>query len=86
MLEKIKNFFFVISIIIFLYTIFNLYFSDQNRKKTIKNRTMNNIENLYISNKNIPILKSDTDNVIEYKSHNKIIKKKRKFWKLLLDN
>ena len=86
MVEKIKNFFFVISIIIFLYSLFNLYFSDQNKKKTIQNRTINNIENLYISIKNIPILKSDTDNIIEYKNYNKIIKKKRKFWELLLDN
>ncbi len=63
------------------------YFSTENRNKVFKNRydINNNIEN-EISN--IPILKNDSSNIIEYNSLNpkneKI--KKRYFWNLLNKN
>ena len=75
----------IFSIIIFIFFFFvgKYYFSDANKKNSY--RSFNNIEkkiDLY-SNK-LPILESDTKNIIQYveKSNNNK-KKKFNFWKLL---
>ena len=75
----------IFSIIIFIFFFFvgKYYFSDANKKNSYK--SFNNIEkkiDLY-SNK-LPILESDTKNIIQYveKSNNNK-KKKFNFWKLL---
>ena len=87
MYKKIKSIFYFIILIIFSSYIFFQYFSTENRNKVFKNRydINNNIEN-EISN--IPILKNDSSNIIEYNSLNpkneKI--KKRYFWNLLNKN
>ena len=87
MYKKIKSIFYFIILIIFSSYVSFQYFSTENRNKVFKNRydINNNIEN-EISN--IPILKNDSSNIIEYNSLNpkneKI--KKRYFWNLLNKN
>ena len=87
MYKKIISIFYFIILIIFSSYVSFQYFSTENRNKVFKNRydINNNIEN-EISN--IPILKNDSSNIIEYNSLNpkneKI--KKRYFWNLLNRN
>tara|TARA_A100001011_G_scaffold333596_1_gene361419 strand:+ start:71 stop:301 length:231 start_codon:yes stop_codon:yes gene_type:complete len=73
----------VIVIFLFIFLTGKFYFSDENEKNYY--RSFNNINkkiNTYSSN--LPLLKNDTDNVIEY-VENKVSKDKKKyrFWKLL---
>ena len=71
-----KNFFKLISllfIILFFYTVINFYFSNENYEVFEK----------YLSN--LPLIKNDTDNVIEYNSgyeENNNENSKRRFWEL----
>ena len=84
-MNKIINLFLIILIILFFLSIVDYYFSEKNIKDTNLNR-LNINENLKKKSLNLPILRSDTDNVIEYNSsypdeiHND---KTRNFWKLL---
>ncbi len=81
---KITYFF---SIIFFLVFVLIFYFSDDNKSKIKNNRSNYNI-NLNKQILDLPFLKSDTNNVIEYnyeKLEEKKIKK-RYFWKLLNAN
>ena len=77
---------YILTIIFFLLFIFIIYFSSDNRKKIIKNRSNFNY-NIQKKNLNLPILENDTNNIIEYNfegsKNNKI--KKRYFWNLLDD-
>jgi len=85
MLKKIKNIFFLISFSTFIFFITNHYFSEQNIILMQKNRSSYSlISNL--SNKNIPILKNDTNNIIIYKDGIDEFKEKRKkrFWEKLI--
>tara|TARA_X000000368_G_scaffold214224_1_gene169235 strand:- start:1080 stop:1310 length:231 start_codon:yes stop_codon:yes gene_type:complete len=73
----------VIVIFVFIFLTGKFYFSDENEKNYY--RSFNNINkkiNTYSSN--LPLLKNDTDNIIEY-VENKVSKDKKKyrFWKLL---
>ena len=86
--HKIKNFFFVIFLLIFISLITQFYFSEKNIIKTNKAisfysfKINNNMENL-------PILKNDTRDIIDYNYEEKVRKKKkkyRKFWELIKDN
>jgi len=85
MLNKIKFFIYIISFCIFVFLITFHYFSEKNVIKTNKFRslyTFNAEENF----ENLPLLKSDTENIIEYKNsieNYKKSKKKYKFWDLL---
>ena len=83
MLKEFRYLIFSIIIFIFFFFVGKYYFSDTNKKNSY--RSFNNIEkkvDLY-SNK-LPILESDTKNIIQYveKSNNNK-KKKFNFWKLL---
>ena len=83
MLKEFRYLIFSIIILIFFFFVGKYYFSDTNKKNSY--RSFNNIEkkiDLY-SNK-LPILESDTKNIIQYveKSNNNK-KKKFNFWKLL---
>ena len=65
--------------------VINYYFSDQNVKKVNKSRSAY-LLNLNNENLNIPVLKNDTNNAIEYKDDvENYIKSKKKytFWDLL---
>ena len=74
MIKEIKYLVFIILISLFLFFTIRYYFSDENKKKSY--RSLNNIDtkiNNYV--KNLPILKSDTQNIIEYVEETKSNKK-----------
>ena len=83
MLKEIKYLIFILIIGIFLFFTGRYYFSDLNIKKSY--RSLNNIEEkMNIYSKDLPILESDTQDIIEYvNQNNKKKKKKFNFWKLL---
>ena len=88
MYKKIKNIFFLITFISFIFFVTNYYFSEQNFIFTNKSRssylvTLSNGQN------NLPVLKNDTNNIIVYKTDLEEFKKKKKkrLWeKLISDN
>ena len=87
MFKEIYKVIYFIIILIFVYLLFAIYFSEENIKKIKKNRV--NIENSfkdYMSN--LPILENDTKDVIIYNSSEFLEKKikKRKFFELLKKN
>jgi len=84
-MQKIISIFFLILVIIFFGSTFKYYSSNKNIKNKEFNR--NNIDQL-LNDKisNLPILKNDTDNVIEFNDgfSNEIKNdKSRSFWNLL---
>ena len=83
MLKEIKYFIFIVIISLFIFFTGNYYFSEENIKKSY--RSYKNInEKIKIYSKDLPILKNDTLNVIEYVNQNSKKKKKKfNFWKLL---
>ena len=85
MYKKIKFVFFIVSFLIFTILTVRYYFSDQNVKKTNKSRSLYSLK-LTDKLMNVPFLKNDTDNVIEYKDDvENYIKNKKNytFWDLL---
>ena len=87
MFKEIYKVVYFIIILLFVYLLFAIYFSEENIKKIKKNRV--HIENSfkdYLSN--LPTLKNDTNDVITYNSSEFLEKKikKRKFWELLKKN
>ena len=83
MIKEIKYLIFIIIISLFLFFTGKYYFSDENIKNSY--RSYKNIdEKVKIYSKNLPLLKNDTENIIEYvKQTDKKKKKKFNFWKLL---
>ena len=83
MLKEIKYLIFIVVILLFVFLTGQYYFSNENIKKSY--RAYQNIdEKIMIYSKELPILKNDTDDIIEYvKQTNKKKKKKFNFWKLL---
>ena len=83
MLKEIKYLIFVVIIILFLFFTGKYYFSNENIKKSY--RSYKNIdEKIKVYSKNLPLLKNDTENIIEYvKQTDKKKKKKFNIWKLL---
>ena len=83
MLKEIKYLFFIVIITLFLFFTGKYYFSDENIKNSY--RSYKNIDQkIKDYSKNLPLLKNDTENVIEYvKQTDKKKKKKFNFWKLL---
>mgnify|MGYP001215585222 CR=1 FL=1 len=82
---KIVNMLFFTIVIIFFLSTYKYYFSNKNLNE--KEYTRNNIEQI-INNKisNLPLLESDTNNVIEFNDgYSNEIKndKPRSFWNLL---
>ena len=85
MAREIKYLSFLIIIIVFLVLIGRYYFSDSNKKNSF--RSLNNIDNKINNHaKKIPIIKSDTEDIIEYVEQTNSKKKKYNFWKLLDSN
>ena len=87
MFKEIYKVIYFIIILLFVYLLFAIYFSEENIKKIKKNRV--NIKNSfkdYLSN--LPILENDTNDVITYNSSEFLEKKikKRKIWELLKKN
>ena len=83
MLKEIKYLIFILIISLFIFFTGKYYFSDENIKNSY--RSYKNIDQkIKDYSKNLPLLKNDTENVIEYvKQTDKKKKKKFNFWKLL---
>ena len=83
MLKEIKYLLFIVIISLFLFFTGKYYFSNENIKNSY--RSYKNIDQkIKDYSKNLPLLKSDTENIIEYvKQTDKKKKKKFNFWKLL---
>ena len=83
MLREFKYLIFVVIIVLFFFFTGKYYFSNENIKKSY--RSYKNIdEKIRTYSKNLPVLKGNTQNIIEYvKQTNKKKKKKFNFWKLL---
>ena len=83
MLKEIKYLIFIVIILLFVFLTGKYYFSDENIKNSY--RSYQNIDKkIKIYSKKLPLLKNDTQNVIEYvKQTEKQKKKKFNFWKLV---
>jgi len=83
MLKEIKYLIFIVIIALFIFFTGKYYFSIENIKNSY--RSYKNIDQkIKDYSKNLPILKNDTENIIEYvKQTDKKKKKKFNFWKLL---
>jgi|TARA_B100000953_G_scaffold38208_1_gene29668 hypothetical protein len=84
MIKEIKYLFYLAVLSIFIFLVINYYFSDYYEKKS--NRKISNfLDNFNSKNIDLPIIKSDTKNIIEYKinSDQMINTKQRKFWDLI---
>ena len=85
MFKKIKNTFCLFSFLIFFASIFVYYFSTSNIKYTNKSKILYSAD-LFLNIENLPLLKNDTDDIIEYSDdaeNYKKNKKKYKFWDLI---
>ena len=83
MLKEIKYFIFFLIISLFLFLTINFYISDINIKKTFRN--INSVEkNIVKLESTLPLISSDTENIVEYLSKEDISnEKKYSFWELL---
>ena len=85
MFKKVINLFFLLLFFIFTILTITFYFSDENIRKSNKFRSLYSI-NLNKMINNLPLLKNDTSDIIQYKNDVEIYKKKKKnyiFWDLL---
>jgi len=84
MLNKFKTIFFLGSFITFIILTISYYFSDKNIYHINKLRSTYTLS----LDKELPLLKNDTKNIIVYKNDLEEFKKKRKkrFWEKLLSN
>ena len=84
MIKEIRYLFYLVVLSIFIFLVINYYFSDYYEKKS--NRKISNfLDNFNSKNIDLPLIKSDTKNIIEYKinSDQLINTKERKFWDLI---
>ena len=83
MLKEIKYLIFLIIIFIFIFFTGKYYFSDINKKNSF--RSLNNVNlKIKLYSQNLPILRTDTQNIIEYVKNKKNKKKKKYyFWELI---
>jgi len=84
MIKEIKYLFYLVVLAIFIFLVINYYFSDYYEKKS--NRKISNfLDNFNSKNIDLPLIKNDTKNIIEYKinSDQIINTKQRKFWDLI---
>ena len=85
MFKKVINLFFLLLFFFFTILTITFYFSDENIRKTNKFRSLYSI-NLNKMINNLPLLKNDTSDIIQYKNDVEIYKKEKKnyiFWDLL---
>jgi len=86
MIKELKYVFYLIVIFLFMFLSAKHYFSDENKKNYYRSLKIleDKIENYTTS---LPLLKSDTENIIEYVENNENQNKKTyHFWKLLINN
>ena len=86
MIKELKYLFFIIFIFFFLFFTVRFYFSDENQKKTY--RSINILDKkIEKTEKNLILLKNNTENIIEYVENVDDKKtKKYSFWKLLYND
>lgn len=65
MLKELKNLFFIIVILLFVFFNIKFYLSDDNKKKNYRSLKSINTKLIEYS-KNIPLLEGDTKNIIEF--------------------
>ena len=84
MLKKFKTIIFLLLFISFTFFTINYYFSEEHVVHVNKSRLTYSVT----SYKNLPLLKNDTKNIINYKNDLEIFKKKRKkrFWEKLISS
>ena len=85
MVNKIKNIFFILFFLFFIISISVFYFSEKNIRFTNKSRSFS-LSKINNNLQNIPLLESDTKNIILYRDGIEIFenkKKKYKFWSLI---
>ena len=81
--KEIKLLIYILFFFLFIFFIIGYYISDENKKKTSLVIVNYSQDNSLIGN--LPILKNDTDNIIEYVDNYDSINnsKKRNFWDLI---
>ena len=85
MFKKVINLFFLLLFFFFTILTITFYFSDENIRKTNKFRSLYSVNLNKVIN-NLPLLKNDTSDIIQYKNDVEIYKKNKKnyiFWDLL---
>ena len=87
MLKEVKYAFYLFTIFFFIFFVIKFYLSENNIKWNNKVILQYNNE-LDKKFNNLPIIKNDTDNIIEYTNEIEEFKnkKQRKFWDLLKTN
>ena len=87
MLKEVKHVFYLLAIFFFIFFVIKFYLSENNIKRSNKIifQYQNEVDKKF---NNLPIIKSDTNNIIEYTNEIEKFKnkKQRKFWKLLKTN
>ena len=87
MLKEVKYVFYLFAIFFFIFFVIKFYLSENNIKRS--NRIIFQYQNeLDKKFNNLPIIKNDTNDIIEYTNEIEIFKnkKQRKFWELLKTN
>ena len=87
MFKKITNIFFILSFFVFIFLVVKYYFSEKNFIFTNKSRSLYSLSfNKY--KKDLPLLKSDTNDIIIYKNDLEEFKNKRKkrAWEKLISD
>jgi len=84
MVKKFKTIIFLLLFISFTFFTINYYFSEEHVVHVKKSRLTYSLT----SYKDLPLLKNDTNNIINYKNDLEIFKKKRKkrFWENLISD
>ena len=87
MLKEVKYVFYLLAIFFFIFFVIKFYLSENNIKRSNKIifQYQNELDKKF---NNLPIIKNDTNDIIEYTNEIEIFKnkKQRKFWKLLKTN
>jgi len=87
MLKEVKYVFYLLAIFFFIFFVIKFYLSENNIKRSNKIifQYQNELDKKF---NNLPIIKNDTNDIIEYTNEIEIFKnkKQRKFWELLKTN
>ena len=87
MIKEVKYVFYFFTIFFFIFFVIKFYLSENNIKRSNKIifQYQNELDKKF---NNLPIIKNDTNDIIEYTNEIEIFKnkKQRKFWKLLKTN